>query len=237
MHHHHWLICWGRVLLTFWLSWPWIVIVLISTSWVAEITGVNHCVWPSRLSVWLTLVWHSCHACEFHAVLLGGPSFPLGSCEDILGYLFYRPGTWCLVQSQTGETALAVCVMKNIHLAFVSSSWHRAPETLVISRVSRESCDSPGAPFDLTWIYANEVIFGRPLSSPGWVLAGWQRDQPPDRVKHQWPAIQSGLPKNIFDKNSEQAALQGNIVIATVLSAFLSFVSHSFKINLKGSYG
>jgi hypothetical protein len=47
MYHHTWLICWDEVLLPFCLDWSWAVILPISASWVAGITGVGHNTAPS----------------------------------------------------------------------------------------------------------------------------------------------------------------------------------------------
>jgi hypothetical protein len=43
--HRTWLMDWDGVLWNFCLAWPWTVILLISASWIAEISGVCHCDW------------------------------------------------------------------------------------------------------------------------------------------------------------------------------------------------
>jgi hypothetical protein len=50
MHHYVQLIFLDSFSLTFWLGWPQIMVLLISTSWVAGITGMNHWAQPS--------LWH-----------------------------------------------------------------------------------------------------------------------------------------------------------------------------------
>jgi hypothetical protein len=49
-HHHAWLVCWDGILQTFYPDWPQTSILLISAYWVAEITDISHCTWPSCVS-------------------------------------------------------------------------------------------------------------------------------------------------------------------------------------------
>jgi hypothetical protein len=57
MCHHIWLIDWNRALLTFCTCWPWISVLLISTSQTARIIGMNH---GSRSKLGVFKFWNIC---------------------------------------------------------------------------------------------------------------------------------------------------------------------------------
>jgi hypothetical protein len=65
LYHHSQLVCWDEDSITFFWAWPWRVILLISTSWVAGIVGVYHHTWPLFFSqeFWAEIVrlsWGPC---------------------------------------------------------------------------------------------------------------------------------------------------------------------------------